>query len=95
MRVEQEPKYDVTDQGQIVNRVSGQPIPDDEPVFIFRARDLFAASALNAYLRALCAADSEVVGHDHRHAIRTRVRDFERFALQNPDRMKVPDTVIA
>lgn len=95
MRVEQEPKYDVTDQGQLVNRASGQPIPDDEPVFIFRARDLFAAPALNAYLRALCAADSEIVGHDHRHAIRNRVRDFERFAQQHPDRMKISDTAAA
>lgn len=95
MRIEQEPKYDVTEQGRLVNRASGQPIPDDEPVFIFRARDLFAASALNAYLRALCAADSEMIGHDHRHAIRNRVRDFERFAQQNPHRMKIPDTAPA
>ena len=34
-------KFKFTD-GRFINRVSGEPIPDDEPVILFRARDIHA-----------------------------------------------------
>jgi hypothetical protein len=53
MLISQEPKYDVTPEGRIINRASGEIIPDDEPIFIFRARDTYALSVLLYYAQSL------------------------------------------
>ncbi len=87
MQVEQEPKYGVNENGKLVNRVSGEPIPDDEPVFILRARDVHAAIIIRDY--AMYCADDE-----HREVVLGRWADFRRFAADHPDRMKEPDTEI-
>jgi len=50
--IEQEPKYTVSG-SHIINRASGEPIPHDEPVFIFRARDKYAAPLIGQYWRCL------------------------------------------
>lgn len=81
---EQEPKYTV-DGWNILNRASGKPIPHDEPVFIFRARDVHAREALEAYA-------CELTPGEHRDAVVQRVADFANFAHTYPDRMKEPDT---
>ncbi len=80
-----DPKYAVVN-GQFVNRASNEPIPDDEPVFIFRARDRHAAAAISAY--ADTCSDEE-----HRSIVRVCAADFRRFAEQHPTRMKEPDTI--
>ncbi|MDA8350897.1 MAG: hypothetical protein M0038_19250 [Pseudomonadota bacterium] len=79
MRESQEPKYDVRD-GRIVNRRTGQPIPDDEPVFIFRAKDRRALTALTAYYAAL-------VDPKHAKAVAARIESFKAFAAKHPERM--------
>ena len=84
MSEEQEPKYRFED-GLVVNRASGEPIPADEPVFIFRARDVHARAALEAYASVLLPGE-------HRDAIARRVADFASFAARHPERMKEPDT---
>jgi hypothetical protein len=85
MNIEQEPKYDVNAEGKLFNRASGEVIPDDEPVMIFRARDKNAALMIS-YYRRLCsdAHHSDVVGK--------RLHDFVDFAHAHPERMKEPDT---
>lgn len=80
----QEPKYTV-DGDSIVNRASCQSIPADEPVFIMRARDKFAAGAIYNY--ALDCPPGP-----HREAVLKRFDDFSSFAKQHPARMKTPDT---
>lgn len=91
MPVTQEPKHGIRN-NRLFNRASGEYIPFDEPVFIFRARDKIALQALYHYI-SLCAryvsADS-----NHVRAIRLRIAEFEKFAHQHPDRMKFPDTVL-
>ena len=87
MPVTQEPKYGIRE-NRLFNRASGEFIPLDEPVFIFRARDKLAAQALTDY-RFHCADEQ------HRAAIALRFIDFERFANDHPDRMKYPDTAAA
>ncbi len=84
LSLEQEPKYTVRG-GKIFNRASGEAIPDDEPVFIFRARDKQAAYALISYL-TVC------VDPEHVSAVTKRIQDFCRFENQHPSRMKEPDT---
>ena len=80
----QEPKY-TTDGTSVINRASGEAIPSDEPVFIFRARDKYALSALTAYVDALPQGI-------HRGAVMSRIADFLAFSENHSDRMKEPDT---
>lgn len=87
LAIEQEPKY-TTDGRHIVNRASKEPIPSDEPVFIFRARDIHAREALEAYACVLPQGE-------HRDIVCERVADFAKFAAREADRMKAPDTVRA
>jgi hypothetical protein len=83
LTVGQEPKYG----GTLFNRVSGEAIPADEPVFIFRARDHYAARVIAHYMVYLPPSD-------HRVAVEQRARDFYSFAVAHPDRMKEPDTAL-
>lgn len=69
--------------GRFINRVSGEAIPDDEPVIIFRARDGNALDVLLFYQR-LCSDPHHV------RAIQDRINEFQAFADQFPTRMKEP-----
>lgn len=80
----QEPKYTVNGSA-IVNRASGEAIPADEPVFIFRARDKWAAGVLGDY----AAFVNDPV---HRAAVGERFIQFGEWADAHPERMKEPDT---
>lgn len=84
MDPKQEPKYRA-EGGRIFNRASGEQIPDDEPVFIFRARDVYALHALREYRGWISDAH-------HRAAVTGRIADFRAFAEAHPERMKEPDT---
>ncbi len=69
--------------GQFVNRVSGEAIPDDEPVIIFRARDKHAIGVLAFY--------RELVGDPHhREAIDDRLAEFLAYRNAHPERVKEP-----
>jgi hypothetical protein len=89
MKSRQEPKYKI--RGQIINRESGSPIPDDEPIFILRARDVAAVRTLESYRSEAEAAGSPP---DHLQAVQLRVEQFRKFSSEHPDRMKKPDTVL-
>jgi len=80
----QEPKYTVNGSA-IVNRASGEVIPADEPVFIFRARDRHAVEVLEFYRDI-------VRDNKHREAIDKRTGHFYVFRNSHPERMKEPDT---
>lgn len=79
-----DPKYAVID-GVFVNRASGEAIPDDEPVFIFRARDFYAEDMIHAYA-------GKCKNPTHIEAVLRCARDFRDFKKLHPDRMKEPDT---
>lgn len=85
----QEPKYTTSGKdGRLVNRASGKPIPDDEPVFILRAQDVHALPALLGYMTL-------VENEEHRRALQARALAFEAFRDAHPERMKFPDTAAA
>jgi len=69
--------------GQFVNRVSGEAIPLDEPVIIFRARDNHSIPILREYLTM--ANDPH-----HRLAIQDRLAEFASWRAVHPDRVKEP-----
>lgn len=86
--VSQEPKY-TTNGTHLVNRHSGESVPHDEPLFVFRARDALGVRALGAYLELIGEREPS---SQHAAAVRGRIADFQRFAAEHPDRMKWPDT---
>lgn len=80
-----ERKYKI-EGGCLVNRSTNIPVPDDEPVFIFRAKDRKALAILVAY-QAICddleqraqVANPDVSGED-----------FRLFQMNHPELMKEP-----
>ena len=88
MNLTQEPKYGITADCRIFNRASGEIIPDDEPIFIFRARDIHAWKALEHYL-------GEIRDPEHSEAVKARLGQFKIWHLEHLDRMKEPDTETA
>ena len=86
MKSTQDPKYGINDEGKICNIATGEAIPDDEPVFILRAKDVTAEQTLSYYLTMTST-------EEHKQAIKHRIDDFKVFRIGNPDRMKAPDTV--
>lgn len=85
----QEPKYTTaTKDGRITNRATGKPIPDDEPVFILRAKDHLATAALQAYLE-------RIDDLEHATEVQKRIDAFDDFAAAHPERMSWPNTAAA
>ncbi len=84
MNTYQEPKYEIKE-GKIYNRQSGEMIPDDEPIFILRARDRKAPSII-AHYAELCQDPT------HKDAVRTRSAQFFNWQECHKDRVKEPDT---
>ena len=84
MKISQERKYDIID-NKIVNRATGIPIPDDEPIMIFRGKDKKTIKMLYYYL-GYCT------NLLHRKVIQGRIDDFKAFQNENPDIVKEPDS---
>lgn len=85
-----DPKYQIEvidDQVRIVKTSSGVPVPEDEPVMFFRARDRHAIATIEAY-RSLCAADG--CNEYHMAGIENRLQAFREFAAAQPEKMKQP-----
>jgi len=71
---------------EIVN-LSGVPIPDDEPLILFRARDYLALPMLMRYMEL---AREDGCTDFHLAGIDNRIREFTRFKVEHPERMKQP-----
>jgi len=78
-------KYGVSG-GEIVNTVSGEVIPEDEPLFLLRGRDHYALVAINAYQGACETECNEL----HMAGIQQVREQFCQFAAEHPERMKQP-----
>lgn len=72
---------------EIVNTISGEVVPADEPIMFFRARDRFALGALRFYLLQ-CTLE----GCDPKHlaGINFNIERFEEFSKKHQERMKQP-----
>lgn len=78
-------KYGISG-AQIVNTVSGEVIPEDEPLFLLRGRDHNAIVAINAYQGACESECNEL----HMAGIQQVREKFCQFAANHPERMKQP-----
>lgn len=77
-----ERKYKIKN-NQIVKQNGEIPIPDDEPLFIFRAKDRKALAALVAYNMILDNLDQKA-------QVTKSIDAFRDFAERNPDKMGEP-----
>ncbi len=71
----------------IVNTASGQILPEDEPLILFRAKDKLLVPILGFY-RNLCGMRSPAA---HVNGISREIAKCEQFAFAHPERMKDPD----
>ena len=69
--------------GRLVKKVNEVPVPDDEPVFIFRAKDRKALPALVAYIMILDNLDQKA-------EVTKSINDFRAFQEMNPEKMAEP-----
>jgi len=79
-------KQTITDDGRIVLTDGGEEIPEDEPVFLLRARDPLATEAIQWLARhyALHRASAH-----HQETIHLAAAEFLRFRRQHPGRMQL------
>jgi len=75
------------DADQIIKTGNGQPIPEEEPLVLFRARDHLAVSLLEHY-RMLCEVDG--CNSFQLGLVDELIDLFSRFAVEHPERMKQP-----
>jgi hypothetical protein len=69
--------------GSFVNRVSGEAIPADEPVMLFRARDRHTLALLEFY-------KGLAVDPHHKQAIQDRIDEFYAYQQAHPEKLKEP-----
>lgn len=81
----QDPKY-VIISGVICNAKTKEPIPADEPIMIFRAKDWAAHGTIVNY------SLNFQIGTPHFAAVRDQAQRFAEFQKMYPDRMKRADT---
>ena len=81
-----DPKYQIED-NQIVKVITGEAIPLNEPLILFRARDRHALAMLH-YYRLVCVSDE--CTDFHIAGIDNRIKAFQEFARQHPESMKQP-----
>lgn len=86
-KLTQDPKYIIID-GQLANAATREFIPEDEPIFIMRAKDSRAAEAIRCY-------GESCVDEAHQSVVADREMDFIGFAEEYPERMGEPDTACA
>lgn len=68
---------------RIVNFETKEPIPDDEPVFLLRAKDKRALGALFTY-------QERVPLETQKRSVDDRILAFQHFAGEHPERMREP-----
>lgn len=96
----QDPKFYIEVPLNMDGQLSGNPVlvgqsgivPDDEPLFILRGRDLAALPTLHDYKANAYDAGAT---DEHLSAINKRIEVFRQFFEQKEDRLKIPDTSIA
>jgi hypothetical protein len=86
--LQQEPKYTIGAKGRIVNRATGEAIPDGEPIMILRAKDTLALAG--AVLPYRDSAEYLRLPESIRKGAADRVHAFAGFRAAFPQTMKDP-----
>jgi hypothetical protein len=75
----------------IRNVYNGNEIPNDEPLFIFRAKDKLAFDTLTYYLHK-CIEDG--CSREQLKTLSEMCSEFRTWARNNPDKMKQPGSTM-
>ena len=82
-----DPKYPVVD-GRI-NHISGYILPEDEPIMVFRGKDIGSLMAICEYIEMLEEQPQNKVIVSHRVSSLERLLAFYNYQMQNPDLQSV------
>lgn len=82
-----DPKYPVIN-GKI-NHISGYVLPQDEPIMVFRGKDIGSLSAICEYIEMLEEQPQNEVIVSHRESSLERLRTFYEYQIKNPDLQSV------
>ena len=80
-------KFAVSTDGKIYKKSNDEIVPDDEPLFLLRGRDVLAVQLLYAYLDISQGANCNPY---HFFKLGETVGDFLKFRKEHPERMKIP-----
>ncbi len=80
-------KFAVSTDGKIYKKSNDEIVPDDEPLFLLRGRDVLAVELLHAYLAISQKANCK--GY-HFFKLGETVAGFLKFRKDHPERMKIP-----
>lgn len=71
-----------------VERTDGTPIPEDEPVFVLRAKDVLAHSTVEHYLDMCMKLN---LPRDHTDAIEEHLERIWEYQHEHRDLVGIPD----
>ncbi len=80
-------KYATDSTGQIVKRATGEVLPVDEPLFMFRAKAELAVDVLMEYRKICIASNCDFL---HIVGVEAAINKFGDFRVNHPERMKKP-----
>lgn len=72
---------------KIVKTTNGEPIPDDEPIFLIRGRDRLAVALLEHYVEL---SQKDGCNDWHFDLLKGEIDKFMKFRKDFPERMKQP-----
>jgi hypothetical protein len=88
-----DPKYRFGPEDTVLHRDGGYFLPDDEPLVLFRGKDVGALVALNAYREFMeyvsqhaDTAHAREIARAHATSIAERISAISTFQSDNPDR---------
>lgn len=80
-------KFAVSIDGKIFKKSNGEIVPDEEPLFLLRGRDILALDFLALYVDLSKKAGCNVY---HFQKIEETTANFIRFRKEHPERLKMP-----
>ncbi len=80
-------KFAVSTNGKIFKKSNGEVIPDDEPLFLLRGRDLLATEFLHLYAKI---SEERGCNSYHFKKLGETRGGFIKFKNEHPERMKMP-----
>jgi hypothetical protein len=88
-----DPKYRFGSEDAVFHRQGGYFLPDDEPLVLFRGKDVGTLVALDAYRhfmeyvsRNADSSHARAVARSHADSIAERIEVIKAFQLENPER---------
>lgn len=71
-----------------ITKMDGTPIPDDEPIILFRAKDQLTPQLIEAYKKLCSDAGCQ---RQQITSLDPLIERFKNWQVANPDKVKLPD----